>query len=134
MSEDTVTLLTASEDGSVRFWDTQGSCMRTWQPHGGAAVTGIAYVRGGLVTGAAENTVLRLWAGESLHMVQSVELKCDSALALNLSSDASGRYVVLAATAPATAVFVLAMPEDEVCACVAWPSPEHVWHLWVALL
>jgi WD40 repeat protein len=134
-------LLTASEDGSVRVWQTKAgdpntyakphtsmSCVMSMVAHGGAPVDTAAFVgvpfigtsdTWSVVTGSSNNSVLRLWRTGSVSsssstpwsMAHEVMLESDDNAWTNVAVDDSSKFILLA-NAKQNACHVLHLADD----------------------
>ncbi|CAH1995790.1 unnamed protein product [Acanthoscelides obtectus] len=115
-SSDGTALAIASTDGYVKFFqlymldDEKQKCLHEWRPHGGEALSSIIFIDNVLeyssecwkfaITGANNNSEIKLWSCESWVCLQTIHFKSDpsnliTALYLNLSIDYTGQYLVV---------------------------------------
>ena len=119
-------LLTASDDGTVRLWETKETdkklfarmnssmdCVHSFSPNGGAPINTAAFVavpflgssdKWSVVTGSSENSNIRLWqmtsqnSGETWPMAHEIILRNEASSWTNVIVDDSSRFLLLANT------------------------------------
>ncbi|XP_066256745.1 enhancer of mRNA-decapping protein 4 homolog [Euwallacea similis] len=132
-SSDGCAIALACQDGFVKFFqlflfvsDFQ-KCIHEWIPHGGKPLTSVIFVDNILkytsqcwkfaVTGANNNTELKLWSCESWTCLQTINFLPNPKsiipdLFLNVSTDYTGKYLVIS-DINNRAIYVLELQKDE---------------------
>ncbi|KAJ8960755.1 hypothetical protein NQ318_020048 [Aromia moschata] len=115
-SSDGTAIAIASSDGYVKFFQLymfdseKQKCLHEWRPHDGEPLSSIIFIDNVLeyssecwkftITGANNNSEIKLWSCESWTCLQTVRFKVDpgslvTGLYLNISIDYSGQYLVV---------------------------------------
>ncbi|XP_056638330.1 enhancer of mRNA-decapping protein 4 isoform X1 [Diorhabda sublineata] len=115
-SSDGTAIAIASADGYVKFFQLymfdaeKQKCLHEWRPHDGCPLSSIIFIDNVLeystecwkftVTGANNNSEIKLWSCETWTCLQTIHFKSDpnsliSGLYLNISLDYTGQYLVV---------------------------------------
>lgn len=115
-SSDGTAIAIASTDGYVKFFqlymfdNEKQKCLHEWRPHDGAPLSSIIFIDNVLeyssecwkftITGANNNSEIKLWSCESWTCIQTIHFKSDpsgliSGLYLNINIDYTGKYLVV---------------------------------------
>ncbi|XP_050685648.1 enhancer of mRNA-decapping protein 4-like [Leptidea sinapis] len=132
-SPDGTALATAAADGYVMFAQvyvnsqTSPRCLHKWQPHEGKPLTCLFFLDNHknynsdvqfwkfAVTGADNNTNIKIWSCKSWSCIQSIVFSCpivDSTLMMKASLDISANYLLLS-DYKSRSLYVLKMTRDE---------------------
>ncbi|KAJ8980296.1 hypothetical protein NQ317_005216 [Molorchus minor] len=115
-SSDGTAIAIASSDGYVKFFqlymfdNEKQKCLHEWRPHDGQPLSSIIFIDNVLeyssecwkftITGANNNSEIKLWSCESWTCLQTIHFKADpssliTSLYLNISIDYTGQFLVI---------------------------------------